>query len=100
MQAFEIGHFGRVPCLDQRFESGLDQMGDAAAQHRLLAEQVGLALFLEICLDNAAAATAHARGIGERNVIRRAPGVLVHRDPAWTAPPPSAYTDPGMARGP
>ncbi len=45
VEALEIGHFRRVAGLDQRLEPGLDQVGDAAAQHGLLAEQVGLAFF-------------------------------------------------------
>src|SRR6266571_1114567 len=44
VQAFEVRHLGRVAGVDQRIESGLHQLDAAAAQHRLLAEQVGLGL--------------------------------------------------------
>ena len=60
VEAFEIGHFGRVARLDQRLEARLDQVGEAAAQHRLLAEQIGLAFFLEVGLDDARTAAADA----------------------------------------
>src|SRR3546814_11762396 len=66
VEAFEIGHFGGVARLDQRFETRLDQVGDAAAEHGLFAEQVGFALFLEGRLDDAAAAAADRRSVGER----------------------------------
>src|SRR3546814_7839849 len=46
VQAFEIGHFRRIARLDEGFEPGGDQGREAAAEHHLLAEQVGLALFL------------------------------------------------------
>ena len=58
VKAFEIGHFGRVSSLDQRFEPGLDEVGDATAQHRLFAEQIGFALFLEVGFDDAGTAAA------------------------------------------
>jgi heterodisulfide reductase subunit B len=42
VQALEIGDFRLVPGLHQRVEPCFDEVGDAAAQHRLLAEEVGL----------------------------------------------------------
>ena len=42
VQALEIGDLGLVAGLDQRLEAGDDQLGGAAAQHGLLAEQIGL----------------------------------------------------------
>ena len=47
VQALEIGHLGRVAGLDQGVVAGLDQGAQAAAQHHLLAEQIGLALLAE-----------------------------------------------------
>ena len=44
VQAFEIGDLGLVAGLDQRLEPGVDQLGRAAAEHGLLAEQIGLGL--------------------------------------------------------
>ena len=43
VQALEVGEAGVVARLDQGLESGPDELGGAAAQHRLLAEEVGLA---------------------------------------------------------
>ena len=53
VQALEIGDFGLVAGLDQGLEAGGDQLGGAAAQHGLLAEQVGLGLLAEAGLDRA-----------------------------------------------
>ena len=55
VEALEVGDLGLVAGLDERFEAGLDQLGDAAAEHGLLAEQVGLGLLLEGRLDDAGA---------------------------------------------
>src|SRR6185437_9211637 len=42
VQALEVGHLGVVAGVDERLEPGLDELGGAAAQNGLLAEQVGL----------------------------------------------------------
>ena len=68
VQALEVREARVVAGLDQRLEAGLDQLGRAAAEHRLLAEQVGLALVLEGRLDDPGAAAADAAR------RRRAPG--------------------------
>ena len=61
---------------------GLDQLADAAAQHRLLAEQVGFGLLGEGGLDDARAGAADALGIGQRQLLGLAGGVLVYRQQA------------------
>src|SRR2546428_272715 len=58
VQAFEVRHLGSVAGLHQGIESGLDQLDAAAAEHGLLAEQVGLGLLLEVGLDDARLAAA------------------------------------------
>ena len=85
VEAFEIGHFRRVTRFDQRFEPSLDQVGQAAAKHGLLAEQVGFAFFLEIGLDDAGTAATYARGISQRDVMGIAGGILMHCDQAGHA---------------
>ena len=80
MEAFEIGHLGGVAGLGQRLVAGLDQLDQAAAEHDLLAEEIGLALFLEGGLDDAGAAAAIGRGVGEAEVMGVAGRVLVDRD--------------------
>ena len=85
MKAFEIGHFRSVAGLGQGLEAGHDEVGQAAAQHRLLAEQVCLAFLLEGRLDHAGAAAADRRGVGERDVVGVAAGVLRDRDQAGHA---------------
>src|SRR3954447_9977580 len=47
VQALEVGRLGLVTRLDQGVEARLDQLGQAAAEHSLLAEQVGLGLLGE-----------------------------------------------------
>ena len=51
VQALEVRDLRLVAGLDERLEPGLDQRRGAAAEHRLLAEEVGLGLFLERGLD-------------------------------------------------
>ena len=82
VQALEVGHLGVIAGLDERLEAGLDELGGAAAEHRLLAEQVGLGLVLEARLDHAAARAADALGVGQRQRARVAGGVLLDGDQA------------------
>ena len=70
VQALEVRHLRRVAGLDQRLEARLDQLDAAAAQHGLLAEEIGLGLFLEVGLDDAGLAAADRRRVGQRQVAR------------------------------
>ena len=47
VQALEVRHLGRVARLDERLVAGADQLGEPAAEHRLLAEEIGLGLLAE-----------------------------------------------------
>ena len=69
VQALEVGQLRVVARVDERLVARADQLGDAAAEHGLLAEQVGLGLVLERRLDHAAARAADALGVGEREVL-------------------------------
>ena len=82
VKALEIGDFGLVAGVDQRLETGGDQLGRAAAQDRLLAEQVGLGLLAEARLDRAGARAADPGGIGERLVARLPGRILMDREQA------------------
>src|SRR5919202_1139692 len=82
VQALEVRHVRLVARLDERLEAGLDELGHAAAQDGLLAEEVGLGLVLERRLDHAAARAADALRIGERDVLRLPARVLGDRDQA------------------
>src|SRR3954469_13605452 len=80
VQALEIRHLRRVPRPHQRVEAGLHQLDAAAAEHRLLAEEVGLGLLLEGGLDYARLAAADGRRVGKREVARLLRAVAVHGD--------------------
>src|SRR3546814_10462159 len=85
VEAFEIGHFGGVARLDQRLEPGGDEVGEAAAQHRLLAEQIGFAFLAEVGFDDPRPAAADAAGISERDIMRVAAGILIDRSEEHTS---------------
>ena len=80
MQALEVGHLRRISRLDQCLESSLDQLDAPAAQHSLLAEEVGFGLFLERCLDHAGARAAYRGGVRQRKIARLAACILMDRD--------------------
>jgi len=98
VQTFEIGHFGCVTGFHQRFEAGLDQRGRAAAQHGLLAEQVGFAFLAEVGFDDAAAAAANAAGVGQGDVMGVAGRVLIDGDQAGDAAAALIFAAHGVAR--
>src|SRR6185437_2430401 len=87
VQALEVGHLGVVAGVDERLEPGLDELGGAAAQNGLLAEQVGLGLVLEGRLDHAAARAADALGIGQGERASVAGRILLYGDQAGDARP-------------
>src|SRR5918996_1038135 len=80
VQAFEVGHLGLVAGLDQGLEAGLDERGGAAAEHRLLAEQVGLGLFLEGGDQGPGRGPADRPGVALGQVPGLPGGVLGDRD--------------------
>ena len=73
----EVGQLGLVAGLHERLEGGLDEGRDAAAEERLLAEEVGLGLLGEGRLEDAGAGAAEAAGVGHDPGAGRAGGVLL-----------------------
>ena len=65
VQALEVGALGLIAGLDQRLKAGLDERADAAAEHRLLAEEVGLGLFLVSGFKHSGARAADALEVAE-----------------------------------
>ena len=61
----EVGQLGLVAGLDEGLEGHLDQRGRAAAEDRLLAEQVGLGLLGEGRLEDAGPGAAEGAGVGQ-----------------------------------
>src|SRR6185503_10559294 len=80
VHALEVGDLGLIARLDEGLVGRLDQVRDATAEGGLLAEEIGLGLFLERGLDDAGAGAAHPLAVGEGQVARLAGHVLVHRD--------------------
>ena len=78
VQTLEISDLGLVASLDERIKPRADQLGQPAAQHHLLAEQVGLGLLAEGRLNDSGPAAANPLGIGQADLVRAASGVLVH----------------------
>ena len=76
----KVGHLGLVAGLHQRIEAGVDQLGNTAAQHGLLAEQIGLGLLLEGGLQNACTACADAGSISQCDILGLTGVVLLHAD--------------------
>ena len=74
----KVGHLGLVAGLHQRIEAGVDQLGNTAAQHGLLAEQIGLGLLLEGGLQNACTACADAGSISQCDILGLTGVVLLH----------------------
>ena len=80
VQALEVRDLRLVPGRDERLEPRLDQRRRAAAQHRLLAEEVGLGLLLERGLEHAGARGTDAGRVRERALPGLPGRVLVHGD--------------------
>src|SRR6185437_146069 len=76
VEALVVGDLGLIAGFHQRLEALHHQLGGAAAQHRLLAEQIRLGLLAEGGLENAAARTADSVGVGQGLRVRAAGRVL------------------------
>ena len=96
VQALVVRDFGLIAGFDQRLEALHDQLGRAAAQHDLFAEQIRFGFLGERRREHAAARAADAVRVGEGVVLRLARGVLTDRH-AGTARRGPAGT--GGARG-
>ena len=82
MQAFEIGHLRRVAGFHQCLEAAADEFDQAAAQHHLLTEQIGLAFLAESGFDDAGAPAADGRSVSQAQIVGVAAGVLMDGDQA------------------
>ena len=89
VQALVVRGLRLVAGLDQRLEALDHQLGGTAAEHDLLAEEVGLGLLLEGRLEHAAARAADAVRVGE--------GLRLARCRSRSAPPRSGTARRGPA---
>jgi hypothetical protein len=85
MQAFEVRHLRLITGFGERFETGLDECGDATTENGLLAEQIGFSLFGEGGLDDAGAGSADGIGVGQCEFAGVTSCVLLDGDEARNA---------------
>ena len=85
VQALVVRDFRLIAGLDQRLEAFHDQLGRSAAQHDLLAEQIGLGFLGERRGEHAAARAADAVRVGEGIGLRATGRVLADRHEAGHA---------------
>src|ERR1017187_1709654 len=85
VQDFEVGTLGLVAGFGEGFVARLDEGADAAAEHSLLAEEVGLSLFLERGFEHSGACAADALEVAETQRVGLAGRVLVDCDEAGDA---------------
>ena len=97
METLEVGDLGLVSRLHEGIEAGPDQLGEAAAEDDLLAEEVGLGLLAEGRLDDAAAGAADALGIGEADLLGAPGGVLLDGEQTRHAAPLGVHAPHEMA---
>jgi hypothetical protein len=62
---FEVGALGLIAGFDQSLKARLDERADAAAEHGLLAEEIGLGLLFERGLQHSGARAADALQVAE-----------------------------------
>src|ERR1019366_6303643 len=79
VHALEVSQPRVVARVDERLITCPYELRHAAAEHRLLPEQVGLGLVLEGRLDHAPPRAADALRVGQRERERIAARVLLHR---------------------
>ena len=72
MQRLEVRRLGLVPGVHERLEAPLDELDEAAAEHDLLAEEVGLGLLLERRVEHTGARRADRPRVRERGLLRLA----------------------------
>ena len=82
VQAFEVGHLRLVASLGEHFETNLNELLNATAQHSLLAEQVGHGLRFESGGDHAGAGATDSGSVRQAQVLALTLGVLLHSDEA------------------
>jgi hypothetical protein len=82
---FEVGALGLIAGFDESFESALDEGADAAAEHGLLAEEVGFGLFFECGLKDSGAGAADALKVAQVESVGVAGCILMDGDEAGDA---------------
>src|SRR5262249_15396748 len=76
------GNLGLIPGFHESLEAFHHELGRTAAQHGLLAEQIGLGLLAKGRIEYAAACSADAVSVGERLCMRFTGCILRNRNQA------------------
>ena len=71
-----------VSSSDQGLETSLDKLGDTAAKHGLLAEEIGLAFLGECGLDHTGSGQLETLGVSQGDFLGIASGILLDCDQA------------------
>jgi hypothetical protein len=79
VDGLEVRHLGGVARLHQRLVAGGHQRREAPAEHRLLAEEIGLRLLAEVRLDDPGTTRTDALRVGEADLQGVSRGIGVHR---------------------
>src|SRR6202011_4814706 len=87
VQTLVVRNLGLIAGFDQGFESLDHELRSAAAQHSLLAEQIGLGLLREGGVEYTAARTADTVSVGECLCVALAGGILEDSDQTRNAAP-------------
>ena len=83
----EVGEFGLIAGLNERFKACFDQGAGSSAEDSLFAEEVGFGFFGEGGFEHARASAANAFGVTERERECVAAGVLFDSDETGDAAP-------------
>src|SRR5262245_37756535 len=82
VEALEVGHLGRVAPRHQRLVAGADELGQPAAQHGLLAEEISLGLLLERSLERRGTRAADTLRPRQGHLLGVPARILMDRDQA------------------
>src|SRR6516165_2604035 len=80
MKTFEIGHLGLVTGLDQGLKTVLNERGETATKHGLLAKKIGFGLFLKRGLQDSGSSCSNPLCPGQCKLLGLLRWVLVNRD--------------------
>ena len=100
MADLEVGDLRLVAGVGQDFEAHLDELVHATHEHVLLAEEIGLGLFLEGGLDGTGAQSTEGLGVGQGQSPTIATRILLDGHDDRDATASGVLTTNDVTRGP